>query len=69
MKKETRREIFFCNVHVKHKNKIIVVEKVVTKDIEGDFWHRDLRKYKIENPVPIVKVDILASLGFENSKA
>jgi len=67
MKKGTKREIFFCDVHVKYKDKIIVLKNIVTKDIEGDFWHRDLKKHKIEHPVPIVKVNIIASLGFENS--
>lgn len=62
-----KREIFYCNIHVKHKNKVIVLKEMVTKEIEGNFWHKSLEKYKVKEPLPIVKVEIIKSLGFENS--
>lgn len=62
----TRKEIFYCNIHLKNKDKIIVLKEMVTKQTEGNFWHKDLKKYNVKEPLPIVKIDVIASLGFEN---
>lgn len=60
-------EIIFCNIHLKDKNKTIVLKEIVTKNIGDKFWHRDLERYKIKSPIEVVKVEIIKSLGRENA--
>ena len=47
-----------------HKNKLIIVEKVVLK--QGEEYYKNL-KLGIKENCKILKIDIISSLGFENT--
>lgn len=62
------REIFFCNLIVLHKGNHVTIRNVVYKERDDKHYHNteELAKYGIKTSVPVVKVDVIKSLGFEN---
>jgi len=55
------REIFYCNLTVDFKGKATLVKEVVYKETDG--YYR--KKSMFTEPVKVLKVDIIKSLGFE----
>ena len=55
------REIFYCNLTVLHNKKEIVLKEVVYKETDGYYRKKSL----FADPVKVLKVDIIKSLGFE----
>lgn len=55
------REIFYCNLTVDYKGKPTLVKEVVYKETDG--YYR--KKSMFTEPVKVLKVDIIKSLGFE----
>ena len=60
-------EIVYCNLKVRHKNKTIILKKVVYKLTDGFYYKKYiLDRYKINEKVQVLNVDIIERLGFEN---
>ena len=57
------KEIFFCNLTLQSKNGKKVVKNVVYKEKDG-YYKND--REGINNPLKVLKVDIIKSLGFES---
>ena len=72
LKKDARglREIVYANLKVRHKGKIVKLERVVYKENDDLTYtnHRVLGDYKIKEPVEVVDVEVITSLGYENGK-
>lgn len=49
------KEIFYCNLKVEDKKKIIYINNIVYKDINGFYKGKK-----------VLSIDIICSLGFEN---
>jgi hypothetical protein len=60
---ENRKEIFFCNLTLENKKNKIVLKKVVYKEENGYYKNTRLG---IKEPLKVLKVDVICSLGFEN---
>lgn len=58
------KEIFYCNLTLQNGKKNIYLKNVVYKEENGYFKNIRLG---IKEPLKVIKVDIIASLGFENS--
>lgn len=58
------REILYCNLTVLHEKKKVIVPKVVYKDVDGMYRNQKLFK----EPVQVLNIDIIKSLGFENKQ-
>lgn len=66
-------EIVFCNLILQHGKKEIVLNKVVYKETDG-YYHPglkndDLVKHKVKEPLKVLKVDVIVSLGFSNKSS
>lgn len=63
-------EIVFCNLTLQHGKKEIVLNKVVYKETDGYYRpmlkNDDLVKHKVKEPLKVLKVDVIVSLGFSN---
>lgn len=55
------REIFYCNLTVDFKGKATLVKEVVYKETDGFYRKKSL----FSDPVKVLNVDIIKSLGFE----
>jgi hypothetical protein len=58
-----RKEIFFCNLTLKKNKEKIIVNDVVYKCVDG--YYKNI-KLGIKEPLKVLKVDVIKSLGFEN---
>lgn len=58
-----RKEIFYCNLTLQNGKKNIYLKNVVYKETDGYFKNTRLG---IKEPLKVLKVDIIKSLGFEN---
>jgi hypothetical protein len=58
-----RKEIFYCNLTLQDGKNTIELKKVVYKEEEGYFKNVRLG---IKEPLKVIKIDIITSLGFEN---
>jgi hypothetical protein len=58
-----RKEIFYCNLTLKDGKNNIELQKVVYKEEDGYFKNIRLG---IKEPLKVIKVDVITSLGFEN---
>lgn len=58
-----RREIFYCNLTLQNGKETIFLKNVVYKYEDGYFKNIRLG---IKNPLKVLKIDIITSLGFEN---
>ena len=58
-----RKEIFYCNLTLQDGKDIIELNKVVYKEENGYFKNIRLG---IKEPLKVLKIDIITSLGFEN---
>ena len=58
------KEIFYCNLTLQNGKNNIYLKNVVYKEENGYFKNIRLG---IKEPLKVVKVDIITSLGFENS--
>ena len=58
-----RKEIFYCNLILQNGKDNIYLKNVVYKDNNGYFKNTRLG---IKEPLKVLKVDIIKSLGFEN---
>lgn len=58
-----RKEIFYCNLTLQNGKDIIELNKVVYKEENGYFKNIRLG---IKEPLKVLKIDIITSLGFEN---
>lgn len=56
------KEIFYCNLTILHNKKQIVLKEVVYKENDGFYRKKTLFG---DDPVKVLKVDIIKSLGFE----
>lgn len=56
------KEIFYCNLTILHNNKPLIIKEVIYKETDG-FYHN---KKMFNNPVKVIKIDVIKSLGFEN---
>jgi len=59
-----RKEIFYCNLTLQKGKDKIYLKEVVYKETDGYFKRSRLG---IKEPLKVVKVDIIKSLGFENT--
>lgn len=59
-----RKEIFYCNLTLQNGKKTIYLKNVVYKEEDGYFKNIRLG---IKEPLKVIKVDVITSLGFENS--
>jgi len=59
------REIFYCNLTVEFKGKPFLLKEVVYKETDGFYRKKSL----FTDPVKVLKVDIIKSLGFEVEQA
>lgn len=63
--------IIYCNITLLHEelkkgkkeSKEIVLKEVVTKNIGYTFWHRRLSEYKVNEPLKVIKVEIISTHG------
>lgn len=58
------KEIFYCNLTLQNGKKTIYLKNVVYKEEDGYFKNIRLG---IKEPLKVIKVDVITSLGFENS--
>jgi hypothetical protein len=58
-----RKEIFYCNLTLQNGKNNIELQKVVYKEEDGYFKNIRLG---IKEPLKVIKVDVITSLGFEN---
>lgn len=58
------KEIFYCNLTLQNGKNNIYLKNVVYKEENGYFKNIRLG---IKEPLKVIKVDIITSLGFENS--
>jgi hypothetical protein len=58
-----RKEIFYCNLTLQNGKDTIELNKVVYKEENGYFKNIRLG---IKEPLKVLKIDIITSLGFEN---
>ena len=58
-----RKEIFYCNITLQNGKDKIYLKNVVYKDNNGYFKNIRLG---IKEPLKVLKIDIIKSLGFEN---
>jgi hypothetical protein len=58
-----RKEIFYCNLTLQDGKNKVDLKNVVYKDEGGLFKNTRLG---ITKPLKVIKIDIIASLGFEN---
>ena len=58
-----RKEIFYCNLTLQNGKDTIELNKVVYKEENGYFKNIRLG---IKEPLKVIKIDIITSLGFEN---
>jgi hypothetical protein len=58
-----RKEIFYCNLTLQDGKNTIELKKIVYKEEEGYFKNVRLG---IKEPLKVIKIDIITSLGFEN---
>jgi hypothetical protein len=58
-----RKEIFYCNLTLQKEKEILYLKNVVYKETDGYFKNTRLG---IKEPLKVLKVDIIKSLGFEN---
>jgi len=64
-----KNEIVHANLTVLHNNKEIVLKEVVYCEVDGFYYNRRvLSKLKITEKVKVVKVDVLARLGFKHKR-
>lgn len=68
--------IIYCNITLlseevvkgKRVDKEIVLKEVVTKNIGDTYWDRSLEKYKIKEPLKVIKVEIISTHGYSFCK-
>ena len=58
-----KKEIFYCNLTLLNGTKKLFLKNVVYKETDGYFINKRLG---ILQPLKVLKVDIIHSLGFEN---
>jgi hypothetical protein len=58
------KEIFYCNLTLQSGKNNIYLKNVVYKEENGYFKNIRLG---IKEPLKVIKIDIITSLGFENS--
>jgi hypothetical protein len=58
-----RREIFYCNLTLQNGKETLYLKNVVYKYEDGYFKNIRLG---IKNPLKVLKIEIIESLGFEN---
>ena len=58
-----KKEIFYCNLTLLNGKKKLFLKNVVYKETDGYFINKRLG---ILQPLKVLKVDIIHSLGFEN---
>jgi len=60
-------EIVYCNLTIEYKKKNYILKEVVYKNTGELFYNKlILNKIKINEPVEVKNVEIIARLGFEN---
>lgn len=59
------KEILYCNLTVLHNGKQVLLKEVVYKETDG-FYRK---KSKFKDPVRVIKVDVVKSLGYECQSA
>jgi hypothetical protein len=66
-----RRTIYYANITVKHKSKEVLLKKLVYKARPDGKYHnlRRLKQHGIKEAVPVVKVEVIKSLGKETEQA
>lgn len=57
------KEIFYCNLEVLHEGNTVKVKDVVYKDVDGYYYN--IPKFK--KPVKVLNIEVIKSLGFENT--
>ena len=62
-----RKEIFYCNLTLQNGKEKIILDEVVYKQNENLTFKNT--RLGIKKPLKVLKVDIIKSLGFENSKS
>jgi hypothetical protein len=58
-----KKEIFYCNLTLQNGKKNLFLKNVVYKEADGYFINKRLG---ILQPLKVLKIDIIHSLGFEN---
>ncbi len=58
-----RKEIFYCNLTLQNGKDTIYLKNVVYKEEDGFFKNIRLG---IKEPLKVIKIDVISSLGFEN---
>lgn len=66
--------IIHCNITLLHEytssgkktSKEIVLRERVAKNIGDTYWDRSLEKYKIKEPLKVIKVEIISTHGYAN---
>lgn len=59
-----KKEIIYCNLTLKKGKEIIYLKEVVYKHTDGFFKNSRLG---INQPLQVIKIEKIASLGFENN--
>lgn len=61
------KEIVYCNLKFKYKNKVFNLEEVVYKKTDGYYYNRRiLDPLNVKEKVLVYDIEIIKRLGFEN---